>query len=194
MKKILVISGSPQKGGNTSALIDWLHAGAGAVAYEVVLAAFLRYKFPGCTSCRRCQKREQYGCVIDDEGSTVLLKMVEADVIVMATPLYFFGPSAQMKCIMDRMFSLYKWDNVAGTMTTVLKGKTLALLASAFEDIGLDALEAPFRLTADYSGMTFHSLIIPNAGVSGEIKNKPDVREKTMAFGAMLAQETGPAQ
>jgi multimeric flavodoxin WrbA len=107
----------------------------------------------------------------------------------MATPLYFFGPSAQLKIIMDRMFSLYKWDNAAGTMQTPLQGKTFVLLASAFEGEGLDALKEPFALTARYTGMPFKSLIIPDAGVSGEIRNKPGVKEKAMALGAEVGEE-----
>ena len=110
-------------------------------------------------------------------------KMALADVIVMATPLYFFGPSAQLKLVFDRMFSLYKWDNEADTMKTPLKGKTLVLIASAYENVGLDALEKPFEITADYTGMKFKSLLVPNAGESGDVKKIPGIREKVVAFG-----------
>jgi multimeric flavodoxin WrbA len=109
--------------------------------------------------------------------------MAEADVIVLATPLYFFSASAQLKIVMDRMFSLYKWDNSTDTMDTILKGKTLVLLASAYEDIGLEALEAPFRITAEYSKMKYVSLVIPNVGVSGEIVNQPGIKEKGIRLG-----------
>jgi multimeric flavodoxin WrbA len=113
--------------------------------------------------------------------------MAEVDLIVMATPLYFFSASAQLKLIFDRMFSLYKWDNKANTFTSPLKGKTLVLLASAYEDVGLDALEKPFKLTADYSGMKFNSLLVPNAGESGEIRKLFGIREKAMALGRRLS-------
>jgi hypothetical protein len=87
------------------------------------------------------------------------------------------------------MFSLYKWDNDAGTMQTPLKGKTLVLLASAFEDVGLEALEKPFALTAEYTGMKFESILAANAGESGEIaKKRPDLREKVMSLGIKIAQ------
>jgi len=188
-KNILILSGSPKKNGNTAALIEWFTAGAiskGALV-EVIHAAFLKYKFPGCTSCRSCQKQDAYECVAEDDANLALRKMASADVIVMATPLYFFAASAQLKVIMDRMFSLYKWDNTVGTMKTILKGKTLALIASAYEDIGLDALEKPFRLTADYTGMPFASLLVPNAGESGEIRKKAGISEKARAFGESLA-------
>jgi len=188
-KKILVLSGSPKKDCNTATLVDWFSEGARlkGAQVEIVLTAFLKYKSTGCISCRVCQKIDTYECVIDDDAKPVLKKMAEVDVLVMATPLYFFSMSAQLKLVFDRMFSLYKWDNEAGTMKTPLKGKKLVLIASAYENIGLDALEKPFALTADYTGMEFESLLVPNAGVSGEIKNKPGIREKTVALGEKIA-------
>lgn len=187
-KKILILFGSPKRDGNTAALIENFVKGAGTkkAHIETVHLASLKYKFPGCTACRSCQKSEEYGCVIEDDAKPVLKKMIEADVIVMATPLYFFAASAQLKIIMDRMFSLYKWDNDAGTMETPLKGKTLVLIASAYEDVGLDALEKPFSLTADYTGMKFKSLLIPNAGVSGDLKKK-SVLIKAVSIGKEIA-------
>lgn len=188
-KKILILNASPKKDGNTKMLVDWFSEGARAkgAQVEIVPTAFLKYKTLGCTSCRMCQKKNEYECAIDDEAKPVLLRMAAVDVIVMATPLYFFAMSAQLKIIFDRMFSLYKWDNAAGTMKTPLTGKTLVLLASAYEDIGLDALEQPFKLTAEYTNMTFRSLLFPHAGVSGQISEKPDVRRKATAFGQEFA-------
>lgn len=188
-KKILILSGSPKKDGNTAALVEWFSEGAKSKGahVEIVHAASLNYKSLGCNSCRACQKIKTYTCVVPDDASLVLAKMAVVDVVVMATPLYFFGASAQLKLIFDRMFSLYKWDNAAGTMETPLKGKTLVVLASAFEDVGLDALEQPFKLTADYSGMKFKSLLVPNAGVSGELRNNAAIRQKAIALGESIA-------
>ena len=189
VKRILTLSGSPRKDGNTATLVDWFTEGARSKGahVEIVRTAFLRYASTGCTSCRSCQKLDRYECVIDDEAKPILAKMAEVDVIVMATPLYFFAASAQLKLVLDRMFSLYKWNNEAGTVETPLKGKMLVLLASAYEDVGLDALEKPFELTAIYTGMKFKSLLVPNAGVSGEIKKKEGVREKAIALGKEIA-------
>ncbi|MHB9156069.1 MAG: flavodoxin family protein [Endomicrobiales bacterium] len=188
-KQILVISGSPKKDGNTETLVRWFSEGAAAAGAEVSLvrAAFLKFKGNGCLSCRRCQKKDEYGCLVDDDARAVLGRMAGADVIVMATPLYFFSASAQLKVIVDRMFSLYKWDNEAGTMETVLRGKTLVLLASAYEGVGLEALEKPFKLTADYSGMEFKSLLVPDAGLSGDIGKIAGLREKAAALGREAA-------
>jgi len=183
-KKILIISGSPVKNGNTAHLIEWFSRAARAkgALVEVVRADALKYKVNGCISCRKCQKIKAYACVIQDEASRVLARMALADVIVMATPLYFYSPSAQIKLIMDRMFSLYKWDNQAKTMTTPLAGKTMVLLASAFEDIGLEVLEKSFAITADYSGMKFKSLLVKNAGESGQIVKVKAARQKAVSL------------
>jgi multimeric flavodoxin WrbA len=188
-KKILVLSGSPQKNGNTAALVSWFCEGARArgAQIDIIRTADIKYASTGCTSCRACQASKKYACVIPDEATPVLAKMAEVDIIVMATPLYFFSCSAQLKLVMDRMFSLYKWDNKTNTMTTPLKGKTLVLLASAYEDMGLDALEKPFALTADYTGMVFKSFLVPNAGESGEIFKLSGIREKTVALGREAA-------
>lgn len=190
MKKILMLNASPKKDGNTALLVEWFKEGAlGEGAFvEVVHVASLKYRSLGCASCRACQKRKEYECVIKDDAQAVLKRMAQVDVIVMATPLYFFAPSAQLKLIFDRMFSLYKWDNVKGTMESVLTGKTFVLLASAYENIGLDALEKPFALTAEYTGMRFASLLVPNAGVSGQIKKASGIRERARSFGRKVVQ------
>jgi multimeric flavodoxin WrbA len=188
-KKILVLNGSPKKNGNTSILVDWFIEGAKAkkAKTEVVRTAFLKYKVNGCISCRKCQTAAEYECAIKDDAQPVLARMNEVDVIVMATPLYFYGPSAQLKLVMDRMFSLFKWDNDNNTMTTRLKGKTLVLIGSAYEDIGLKDLENPFKITAKYAGMKFASLLVPNAGESGEVTKVPGIKAKTFAFGKKMA-------
>lgn len=188
-KKILVLSGSPKRKGNTAMLVDRFSQGAQTRGAQVTVieTAFLNYKALGCTSCRLCQDARAYSCVIGDEVQGVLAKMLEADVIVMATPLYFFSASTQIKAVFDRMFCLYKWDNATGVMETPLKGKAFVLIASAFEAEGLDALAKPFELTARYTLMKFESLLIANAGVSGDIKDKPDLLDRAFEFGKKVA-------
>ena len=183
-KKILILNGSPKKNGNTEKLASWFAGGASSKGVEVkiIRAALLKSKARGCTSCRICQKKKQYECVIDDDVRGVLKDMARSDIIVFATPLYFYGPSAQLKLIMDRMFSLYKWDNTTDTFTSPMKGKTMALILSAYEDIGLKTVEKSFKLIADYSDMCFKSLLVLNAGESGEVESIKGMRARTVAF------------
>ncbi|MDD5432493.1 MAG: NAD(P)H-dependent oxidoreductase [Candidatus Omnitrophica bacterium] len=188
-KKILILNGSPKRNGNTAKLVEWLAKGArikkGKV--EIIRAALLKSKSNGCTSCRSCQKMKEYECVIKDDIREVLKKMAQADVIVFATPLYFYGPSAQLKLIIDRMFSLYKWDNTTDTFESPMRGKSMCLLLSAYEDIGLDIIEKSFKLIADYSDMKFYSLLVPNAKESGEIVNLKGISKRAIHLGKKIA-------
>jgi multimeric flavodoxin WrbA len=188
-KKILILNGSPKKDGNTAALTGWFAdaARSNGADVEVINTAFLKYKHSGCLSCRACQSSDAFECAIDDDARPVLKKMARADVIVMATPLYFFSASAQLKIMIDRMFSLYKWDNRTDTFNSPLKGKMLVLLASAYESSGLDVLEKPFKMTAEYTGMAFRSLLVPDAGVSGDIKKKIGAREQAIDLGLEIS-------
>jgi multimeric flavodoxin WrbA len=188
--KIFIVSGSPKKDGNTETLIRWFSEGAMAngAKMDVVRAASLRLKAVGCSSCRSCQKKKEYACAVKDDASDVILKMAAADVVVMATPLYFYAMSAQLKVVMDRMFALYKWDNTTDTMESVMTGKTLVLLASAYEDVGLKQLEYPFKQTAEYTGMKFVSLLVANAGVSGEIRKLTKIRDKAIELGKKISK------
>lgn len=183
-RKILILNGSPKKNGNTDKLVTWFAGGARSkgAKVEMIRAASLAVKVSGCTSCRACQKRKQYECVIIDDVKDVLKKMAQADMIVFATPLYFYGPSAQLKLIIDRMFSLYKWDNTTNTFTSPMRGKAMVLILSAYEDIGLKIVESSFKLIADYSRMRFRSLLVPNARESGEVGLIKGIRAKTVAF------------
>jgi len=183
-KKILVLSGSPKKNGNTEKLVAWFAEGArsGGAEVRIVRAALLRSKSNGCTSCRACQKMKEYECVINDDIKDVLKDMARSDVIVFASPLYFYGPSAQLKLIIDRMFSLYKWDNETDTFTSPMGGKVMALILNAYEDIGLKTVERSFKLIADYSDMSFKSLLVPDARESGEVGKIKGIRAKTISF------------
>jgi len=188
-KKILILNGSPKKGGNTEILAGWFAEGAKSAGarVETVRAASLKYKVCGCTSCRKCQKIKEYVCVIKDDAPPILRKMRGADVVVFATPLYFYGPSAQLKALIDRMFSLYKWDNTTDTFESPLRGKAMVLLLSAYEDVGLKNVEKMFRIIADYSEMKFFSLLVPDARESGDILELKGVREKAVALGKRTA-------
>ena len=82
-KKILVLSASPKKDGNTAFLAGCFAEGARSHGAEVdvVNTAYLKYKTLGCTSCRACQTSEVYECVINDDAKEVLARIIHADEI-----------------------------------------------------------------------------------------------------------------
>jgi multimeric flavodoxin WrbA len=106
-KKALILSSSPRKGGNSDTLCDRFLAGAlaGGHAAEKV---FLKDKTIGyCTGCGACTKGTKQ-CPQKDDMAEVLDQMVHADVIVMATPVYFYTMAAQMKTLIDRTCARYQ--------------------------------------------------------------------------------------
>jgi multimeric flavodoxin WrbA len=105
-KRVLILSSSPRKGGNSDLLCDEFLKGAqagGNVAEKVFLAD---HDLHFCTGCGACFTKAT--CSQKDEMSGLLEKMVKADVIVMATPVYFYTMSAQMKMFIDRTCARYR--------------------------------------------------------------------------------------
>ena len=104
-KKVLILSASPRKGGNSDTLCDQFLRGAKESGHQAE-KVFLRDKKIGyCTGCGVCNKTHR--CAQDDDMAEVLEKMVRADVIVMATPVYFYTMNAQMKTVIDRVAPRY---------------------------------------------------------------------------------------
>ena len=107
-KNVLILSGSPRKGGNSDILCDEFMRGA-QEAGHTVKKIFIREKKIGyCNACYAC--RESGVCVLKDDMKDVLDKMAWADVIVMASPVYFYAIDAQMKTVIDR--TLAQWTKL----------------------------------------------------------------------------------
>lgn len=105
-KKVLVLSGSPRRAGNSDLLCDQFIKGAAEAGNKVEKISLGDKKINFCTACYGC-KRNSGECVIDDDMAEILEKMIIADVIVMATPVYFYSINAQMKTLIDRTVSRY---------------------------------------------------------------------------------------
>lgn len=105
-KKVLVISGSPRKGGNSDLLCDEFIKGAQDAGHIVEKLSLREKKINYCNGCGVCNNT--HVCVLKDDMTEILPKMVEADVIVMATPVYFYSMDAQMKTLIDRTVPRYE--------------------------------------------------------------------------------------
>lgn len=106
-KKVLILSSSPRKGGNSDTLCDQFLAGALEAGHAAEKVS-LREKVVGyCTGCGACTKGGRR-CPQKDDAAEILDQMVQADVIVMATPVYFYSMAAQMKTLIDRACARYQ--------------------------------------------------------------------------------------
>jgi len=97
---ILILSGSPRKGGNTELLVDAFVRGA-AKHHHVEIVSVRDYKVNACLGCNACFKTNGI-CAQKDDMAIIYKKMNQTDMLVIASPVYFYGISAQLKAIIDR--------------------------------------------------------------------------------------------
>ena len=108
-KKVLILSGSPRKGGNSDLLCDEFMKGALESGNQVEKIFLRSKKVAPCNACYYCKNHDGQ-CAIKDDMGEILDKMQAADVIVMASPVYFYSIDAQMKAVIDR--SVARWTDI----------------------------------------------------------------------------------
>lgn len=105
MSKVLIISSSPRKGGNSDILCDQFAKGAVEAGHAVEKIRVCEKKIAPCLGCDACKKTGK--CVQKDDARMVIDKMCAADVIVLATPVYFYSVCAQLKALIDRTVMIF---------------------------------------------------------------------------------------
>lgn len=104
-KRILIISSSLRQNSNSHALAVEFARGAGEAGHEVELISLLGKDIAFCRGCLVCQKTQR--CVIHDDADAIARKMIGADVIAFATPIYYYEMSGQLKTLLDRANPLF---------------------------------------------------------------------------------------
>lgn len=120
---ILVISTSPRKGGNSETLADAFICGAEQAGNQVEKVCLYDKTINFCKGCLACL--QSHRCVIHDDADSIAQKMRKADVLVFATPIYYYEMCGQMKTMLDRANPLYNSDYMF---------RKVYLLATAAED------------------------------------------------------------
>lgn len=123
MKKVVVISTSLRPGSNSAALAEQFVRGAVDAGHDVEVITLRGKSIGFCTGCLACQKTGS--CVIQDDANEITEKVLHADVVAWATPIYYYEMSGQMKVLIDRMNSMYPKD---------YKFRDIYFMASAAED------------------------------------------------------------
>lgn len=104
-KKVLILSSSPRKGGNSDLLCDEFMKGAKEAGHNVEKIFIAQKKINYCTGCGVCNSTHK--CVQDDDMKEILDKMILSDIIVLATPVYFYSMDGQLKTLIDRTVPRY---------------------------------------------------------------------------------------
>jgi len=104
---IVVISGSPRKGGNTEIMAETFAKGAVESGHEVIIKKLSTLKVGPCIDCKYCFTSGGV-CTQKDDMSEILEVVDKADMLVFASPIYWFDISGQLKCVLDRMYARIK--------------------------------------------------------------------------------------
>ena len=139
---ILILSGSPRKGGNTELLVEAFVKGA-SQKHHVDVVSVHDYKVKPCMGCNACFKNESNSCVQKDDMPLIYEKMAVADMLVIASPVYFYGLSAQLKAVIDRFHNPIR-------DTYHIKKTALLLVGAASLPELFDGILAQYRLCLNF--------------------------------------------
>lgn len=101
---ILVLNGSPRPNGNTKKMIQAFTEGAESVGHHVETIDVCQKNIHGCRACEYCHTKGQGACIQKDDMPEVVALLQEADMLVLASPIYYHGISGQLKCVIDRLY------------------------------------------------------------------------------------------
>ena len=168
-KKVLILSGSPRKGGNSDLLCDEFMRGAREAGHEVEKIRVQEKKVACCIACYACEKTGV--CAIKDDMAEIMQKMIDCDVMVLASPVYFYSIDAQLKAVIDR--SVCRWTEV--------KNKEMYYIMTAADEerTSMETTLACFRGYADCVEGAEEKGVIYGTGVyrAGEIKGTKAMQE-----------------
>jgi multimeric flavodoxin WrbA len=168
MKKVLILSGSPRKGGNSDILCDEFMKGALENGNEVEKIFVCEKKISPCTGCYYC-KNHGGRCVFNDDMADILQKIIDCDVLVLSSPVYFYSICAQLKAVIDR--TVARWTEIAN--------KDLYYIATAAEEDEdtLDITLACFHGFAMCIDGYEEKGTLYGKGVyeKGDVKNRPEL-------------------
>ena len=108
--RIMTILGSPRRHGNTAKVLGWIEDQFHAAGHHVDAANILDYSVRGCGECLACKKGAVELCSIDDDANALFQRMVAADLVLIAAPVFCWGFPAQIKGLIDRMFCMMDFD------------------------------------------------------------------------------------
>ncbi len=170
MKNILILSGSPRKGGNSDLLCDEFMRGAKEAGNNVTKINVASKKIAPCHACYFC--REHSGeCAYKDDMAEILQAMIDADVLVLASPVYFYSIDAQLKAVIDR--TVARWLEV--------KNKEFYYIVTMADEAhsSADTTLACFRGYADCVEGAVEKGVIIGSGVyePDKVKNTPAMKQ-----------------
>lgn len=168
---IVVLTGSPRKNGNSSDMASAFVEEARRLGHEVVRFDAAELKVGGCRACESCYRTGR-ACAFDDDFNAIAPKLELADAVVFVSPVYWWGFTAQIKTVIDKLYAIYhaKED---------LSGKRCVLIACAADDdpTVFDGLNFAYDKTVELLGWTTVGRVtVPGVSGEGDIHHTDGIR------------------
>jgi multimeric flavodoxin WrbA len=182
-KNILILKGSPRERGNSSVLADQFAAGAKSNGAKVESIYLHGLDIRACDACDLCELGN--GCVINDDMQDVYPKLETADAIVLASPVYWFTFSAQMKLCIDRWYAYQSSD------WQELHGKKFALIltygdSDLYTSGGINAIST-FETMCRYLKSEIVGMVYGTMSDIGDAEKQPELMEQAYKLGQKLS-------
>ncbi len=169
--KIAVFNGSPRKE-NTYAMVQAFREGAEAAGHEVEEYQVGRMKISGCLGCEYCHTKGEGSCIQKDDFEKLLPAYKEADMIVFASPIYYFNMTAQMEAAIQRVYCIGK----------PLNAKKAALLLSSASAGVYDGAVAQFKAYMAFAGIENAGVFTANGGENKSEAKMAEIRDFAKAL------------
>ena len=166
---ILILQGSPRANGNTAWMAEECRKAAEAAGHKVTLVDVAHKKIAGCLACEYCHGKGNGACVQKDDMQEIYPLLAETEALVLASPIYYFGMSAQIQAPIQRIYNMQKPGKL----------KKMALLLSSYSPDVYDGA------TAQYRGICFYWEVEDAGVVTAKIDEQKT--EATLAKIAALA-------
>jgi multimeric flavodoxin WrbA len=165
---IFVITGSPRKNGNTEIMAEVFAKSAIEAGHQVTVRKLSEKKVNPCIACKYCVTHDGV-CVQNDDMNELLADLDQADMLVIASPIYWFDISAQTKCFIDRMYA----HGIKGFHI-----KSIAMLLNSGADGVYGAAEAQLKAISSYLKWELKGIIkAPNLEDKGSINQAKELEQ-----------------
>ncbi len=182
--KIIAFAGSPRIGGNSDLLLDQVIAGATDAGAEVEKVYLNKLNIKACQACDGCRRPGASGCVVRDDMQALYDKLLSADIWVLASPIYWWGPSAQLKLMVDRWYGFYRHHR------SEIEGRKAALVLTMGDDEArtADPTKQMFQDAFDYLKMKLVEPLVVTASEKGEVRSNHSAMEDAFQLGRILVK------
>ena len=185
--QITTLLGSAKKKGNTATVLGWVEKELESLGHEVEQIYLNKKSIKGCLGCAKCRENpDEIACVQNDDAIVIMERMISSDIVLYASPIYFWGFSAQIKALIDRSYSLVTNYSKPGH-TSLMKGKRVGLLVTGgapYEDNAEGMFTAFDRIVDFLLASKSGELYVGNCGLNAEIPE--EVRDKAVGFAQSL--------